>query len=307
MEAKRDYLFAEKYPFASEASIDTTGFETNYTIAKMYGNRPLMDKVEAASQGCRGVQPIWYFYGSDNRHMGESWWNLGYEAHLGAWQQQDYLLSFTSQSDRDFHEIMRQTYGAYLGGWANINSGQISTAPANIGAAAWIYQSEKGPANYDNIPILDGWWSWSGEADLGFWGGIRTGSVNVVVDPIVGLFSYGGDVALANGAYTITPKDGVRTRFALYPLDKLNVQIDRARYTTAVVAQDRSSIVLTLQNVIGGVYSPSITVRRIPAGTYRVVIDGRAGSTTATSDGSVMVVNPTGLSGASSIVRITRA
>ncbi len=85
VEEKADILFAEAYPFASEMSIDTTGFEACYTLAKMYGNGALTDKVTLASLACRGMQPLWYYYGSDNRHMGESWWNLGYETQLGAW------------------------------------------------------------------------------------------------------------------------------------------------------------------------------------------------------------------------------
>src|SRR5690606_29736304 len=98
LNGKRNHFLNQAYPFASEASIDTTAFESVYTLAKMGGNRAMQDKVEAASQAARGVQPLWYFYGSDNRHMGESWWNLGYETQLGAWQQQDYLYSYASPS-----------------------------------------------------------------------------------------------------------------------------------------------------------------------------------------------------------------
>ena len=282
---KADIIFAEKYPFASEMSIDTTGFETCYTLAKMYDNLELADKVTLASLACRGIQPLWYYYGSDNRHMGESWWNLGYETQLGAWQQQDYLLTYADPASEDFDNIMRSTYGAYLAGWANINSGQISDNEANYGAASWQYQSEKGTNGYDYIPSLDGWWAWSGEASLGFWGGLKTASVNIVEDDIVGLYGYGCNLNYADGVYSITPKDGVRTRMTLYNKDKFSMELDKARYTYAEISEDLSTIRLTLENVTDQAYAPNITLDWLPAGEYEVV----AGDTVIqsfTSDGS---------------------
>lgn len=266
LQGKRDKIFAQEYPFASEMSIDTTGFEACYTLAKMYGNTALAAKVTRASLAARGNQPLWYFYGSDNRHMGESWWNLGYECQLGAWQQQDYLYSYATTSGGEFDEMMRSTYGAYLAYWANINAGQISADAANIGAASWQFQSEKGTCNYNWIPLLDGWWAWSGEADLGFWGALRAATVNVVEDRIVGLYAYGGEVTEQNGAYVITPKDGVRQRLALYNKGKFGLQIDKARFTRAQVSADLRDIRVTLQSVVTGSYSPDITLRNLPHG-----------------------------------------
>ncbi|MGG1516575.1 DUF5695 domain-containing protein [Paenibacillus oryzisoli] len=275
IQKKRDYMFAEAYPFASEMSIDTTGFETSYTLAKMYGNTSLAAKVQNASLAARGLQPLWYFMGSDNRHMGESWWNLGYETQLGAWQQQDYLTTYGSVGSTDFDEQMRSTNSAYNAGWANINSGQISSAAANYGAASWQFQSEKGSAaNYSYIPLVNGWWAWSGEADLGFWGGLKTASVNVVNDRVVGLYAYDGQVSLANNVYTITPKDGVRQRFTMYNLNKLHMELDKARYTKATVSSDQRDVSLTLQAVSGSTLSPDITLTYLTNGNYAVTVNG---------------------------------
>lgn len=282
---KADIIFAEKYPFASEMSIDTTGFETCYTLAKMYDNLELADKVTLASLACRGIQPLWYYYGSDNRHMGESWWNLGYETQLGAWQQQDYLLTYGDTADAEFDDIMRGTYGAYLAGWANINSGQISDNAVNYGAASWQYQSEKGKNGYNYIPSLDGWWAWSGEASLGFWGGLKTASVNIVEDDIVGLYGYGCDLDYTDGTYSITPKDGVRTRLTLYNQDKFSMELDKARYTNAEISDDLGTIRLTLENVTEQAYSPDITLNRFPAGEYEVVAGNKV-IQNFTSDGN---------------------
>lgn len=303
---KRDALFSQTYPFASEQSIDTTGFEASYTLAKLYGNTSLAQKVQRASLACRGLQPAWYWYGSDNRNMGESWWNLGYETQLGSWQQQDYLLTYASPSTTDFADMMRSSYGAYLAGWANINSGQISSASANIGAAAWLYQSEKGATEYGYVPNFGGWWSWSGEADLGFWGGLRAASVNVVQDPVVGLYAYGGDVSSADGAYTVTPRDGVRSRFTFYNLGSLTVRLAKARYTRAVVSADRRSVVLDLENVVAGSYTATVTALNLPAGTYDVSASGTSATRVVTSTGGQVSFDLPTLSGASKVSIVRR-
>jgi hypothetical protein len=306
LQAKAEEMLSRAYPFASEMSIDTTAFEAVYTLAKRYGDEAMAHKVTLASLASRGLQPLWYYYGSDNRHMGESWWNLGYETQLGAWQQQDYLLNYDpADAGIDFDEAMRSTYGAYLGGWSNINAGQISSSPANLGAASWQYQSQKGAGEgqWSFMPMLDGWWAWSGESALGFWGGLKTASVNVVDDSIVGLYAYGGDVVTDGGAYTITPKDGVRQRITLYNADRFAIDLEKSRYTQAEISHDLSEVSLTLENVTGDAYSPTITLRNQPEGVYDVSLDGNVVEQ-VTSDGTHTSFTLDGLTGASSVVRI---
>lgn len=274
LEAKVRYYSQNDYPFASEQTIDTTGFESVYAFAKYAcKDRSLVRKAQEASLACRGLQPIWYFYGSDNRMMGESYWNLGYETQLGAWQQQDFLVNEQSQEDNDFSDSMRSTYGAYLAGWANINSGQIDDRPANIGAASWLWQSEGGKPSWSFIPTLGSWWAWSGEAELGFWGALRTATVNVVQDPVVGLYAYGGDVESKANSYIISPRDGVRRRFTLFCLNNLTVHIDGARYTKAIVASDGSSIELSIEGLSECPSVAQVTVSNAPQGIYKMAAE----------------------------------
>ncbi|KAA9083739.1 DUF5695 domain-containing protein [Microbacterium radiodurans] len=271
---KYEHFASLKYPFASEMSIDTTAFEANYTLSNMFGDEDLARKVTLASLAARGNQPLWYYYGGDNRHMGESWWNLGYETQLGAWQQQEYLLNHDlGAAGIDASELARSTYGAYYAGWANINSGQISADPANIGAASWQFQSQKGSTEYGWIPNIDGWWSWSGESALGFWGALNTASVNVVDDSAVGLYAYGGDVEAQASGWRITPKDGVRQRLVITPAGKLGVSLENAKYSSATVAADLSSIELALDKPEIAGATPEVIVTNLPAGRY-VVRDG---------------------------------
>lgn len=274
VENKIRYYKSVKYPFASEMTIDTTGFESVYALSKLSRETELIEKSQKASVASRGLQPLWYFYGSDNRMMGESYWNLGYEAQLGALQQQDYLITYSNPDRPDFAEMMRSTYGAYLAGWANINSGQIDSHPANIGAASWLWQSEGGQPTWPWIPLIDSWWAWSGEADLGFWGALRTASVNVVQDPVVGLYAYGGEVQFKRDRFLIKPSDGVQRRLTLFNVNNLTVRVAKARFTQAIVAEDGSTVELDLQNVIGGTHQPTITLINAPAGQYELLISG---------------------------------
>ncbi|RAO73455.1 uncharacterized protein BHQ10_009467 [Talaromyces amestolkiae] len=276
-----------KYPFASEMTIDTTGFESVYALGKVGFDVQLIEKCQKASLACRGLQPLWYFYGSDNRMMGESYWNLGYETQLGSWQQQDYLVNYSSSNRGDFAEAMRSTYGAFLAGWANINSGQIDAHPSNIGAASWLWQSEGGEPSWSFIPLVGNWWAWSGEADLGFWGGLRTASVNVVQDPIVGLYAYGGKVELINDKYLIEPMDGVQCRLTMFNLNNMTIHVPRTRFTHVTMDRDGSNFDLDLQNIGTSTCSPSVTLINFPAASYEVSItDITKGKLITTSTGS---------------------
>ena len=121
------------------------------------------------------------------------------------------------------------------------------------------------------MPMLDGWWGWSGEADLGFWGALRTASVNVVNDDVVGLYGSGGDVSLSSGSYQVVPKDGVRQRLAFYNEGGFQIGLEQAKYTQATVADDLKRISLTVERVADGAHSPTVTLRSCPPErtTYR--------------------------------------
>jgi hypothetical protein len=282
--AKYQTFASKAYPFASEMSIDTTAFEANYTLAKMFDDQALAGKVTSASLAARGMQPLWYYFGSDNRHMGESWWNLSYETQLGAWQQHDYLLNYDAAAQGlNLSDTLRSTYGAYLAGWANINSGQISSDPANYGAASWQFQSEKGATEYGYIPNFNGWWTWSGESALGFWGGLKAASVDVVDDSVVGTYAYGGDLTVLGNSYRIVPKDGVRQRLNLFNTGKFGLELDGAKYRQATISRSLNDLTLSLEAT-----SPQrsvINLRNLPAAEYAVSIDGTAPSASFISDG----------------------
>lgn len=287
--AKYQLLSALDYPFASEITIDTTGFETSFTLSKMYGNPQLENKVQLASLIARGTSPVWYWYGSDDRSMGESWWNLGYETQIGAWVQQEYLLGYGTSPAPDRVDMIRSTYGAQMAGWSNINAGHISSDPATFGAASWIYQSQLGTNTYGYIGLANGWWTWSGEASLGFWGGLRSAAVGVVNDPILGLYAYNGAVTATSKSFTVVPNDGVQQRIILWNVANVDIRITNAQYTTATISNDLTSFQLTLQNPLINAINTQISVARLPSGSYTVNVGGKNVGTMK-SDGSTATI-----------------
>lgn len=135
------------------------------------------------------------------------------------------------------------------------------------------------------IKVQNRWWMWSGEADLGFWGALRTASVNVVNDKILGEYAYGADLKTDSGTYVITPKDGVRRKAVFYNLGKLGFELSGAKYTKATVAADGKSVTLELENTQGdGAYTPTVDLTNLPESEWKVSVAGSGSDSDATAD-----------------------
>lgn len=135
------------------------------------------------------------------------------------------------------------------------------------------------------IKVQNRWWMWSGEADLGFWGALRTASVNVVNDKILGEYAYGADLKTDSGTYVITPKDGVRRKAVFYNLGKLGFELSGAKYTKATVAADGKSVTLELENTQGdGAYTPTVDLTNLSESEWKVSVAGSGSDSDATAD-----------------------
>ncbi|MFE2462997.1 hypothetical protein [Streptomyces sp. NPDC059402] len=82
------------------------------------------------------------------------------------------------------------------------------------------------------------------------------------------------------------------------------LQVDNATYTRAQVSADLRDIRITLQSVVTGSYSPEITLRNLPAGTYRVSVDGGAARTVVSDGREVVVKGVRTLAGSGRVLRI---
>lgn len=275
MATKYDNFKNTKYPYGSEYSYDNTGEEAVYTLAKMNGNVSMMNKINAKTRATRGQMPVWYYYADPVTITGENWWNFQYSVSLVGAAMDDWVRNHSANPEVD----QRMSYAAKIANVGAINSGQISSDPANIGASSWTYQAEKG--NYgaeglDGGPLFNGWRGMTGESDLGLFGAIRILSADVSRDPLFGLTGYGAEVTETPDFYEITPQDGVFQRLNLIT-EKLGIELERDQYTFAKVAKAKNGVKLEMKNVTPGkAHTTRIAFRGLKKATYNVLVNGES-------------------------------
>nr|WP_246183198.1 DUF5695 domain-containing protein [Paenibacillus methanolicus] len=277
-----------KYPYGSEYNYDNTGEESVYMLAGMNNNATIKGKINQKTRATRGQMPIWYYYGVPVTITGENWWNFQYSVSLIGYALDDWTRKHSTTPELD----QRLSYAAKIANISAINSGQISSDPANIGAVAWTYQAEKGNFGALGVgggPLHNGWRGMSGEADLGLFGAIKILSSDVAVDPIFGLYCYGCSVVQNGATYDITPKDGVSQRINLIT-QKLSMELNRDKFTSASLAQAKNNVRFTLQNVTPGTaHTTKVTFTGLAAGTYDVLLNNvKVGQLNALGNSAVL-------------------
>lgn len=277
------------YPYGSEYNYDNTGEEAVYMLAKMNSNTTIQGKINAKTRAARGQAPVWYYYANPVTITGEPWWNFQYTASLAGYAMDDWIRNSSTTPEVE----QRLSYAAKIANISAINSGQISSDPADIGAVSWTYQSSKGnngALGLDGGPLFNGWRGMSGEADLGLFGAIKILSADVAVDPIFGLTCYGCDVASSGGNYTVTPKDGVNQRLNLIT-EKFGMVLERDKYTSATVAAAKNFVNFTLKNVTSGTaHTTKLSFTGLAAGSYNISVNNVVvGSVNAVGGGTTVV------------------
>ncbi|MFC5468014.1 DUF5695 domain-containing protein [Cohnella suwonensis] len=277
------------YPYGSEYNYDNTGEEAVYTLAKMNNNTTIKSKINTKTRATRGQMPVWYFYTDPVTITGEPWWNFQYTVSLAGYAMDDWTRNHSTTPEVE----QRLSYAAKIANVSAINSGQISSDAADIGAVSWTYQSSKGnngALGLDGGPLFNGWRGMSGEADLGLFGAIKILSADVAVDPIFGLYCYGCDVTSSGGNYAVTPKDGVFQKLNLIT-EKFGMELERDKYTGATIAIAKNAVNFTLANATPGTaHTTKATFRGLAAGTYNILVNNAAvGSVNATAGGTTTV------------------
>ncbi|WP_019909535.1 DUF5695 domain-containing protein [Paenibacillus sp. HW567] len=281
MNTKYNNFANTTYPYGSEYNYDNTGEEAVYMLAKMKNNTTIKNKINTKTRAVRGKMPVWYFYTDPVTINGEPWWQFQYTASLAGTAMDDWVRNNSSTPEVE----QRLSYAAKLANLNAINSGQISSDPADIGAVSWTYQAMKGnngALGLDGGPLFNGWRGMSGEADLGLFGAIKLLSSDVAVDPIFGLYGYGCEVTDSGSNYIVIPKDGVFQRLNLIT-EKWGMTLERDRYSLATVAKAKNAVSFTLSNITPGTaHTTKVAFNGLAAGTYNVTINNAAsGSFTA--------------------------
>lgn len=319
------FVYDDPYPFRSEYSFDTTGFESTHAIARYamaheltpverswYDTRldkwwshtelprerigEFMERQIKANLAVRGViEPAYYFLGSDYRRE-SSRYTLSYMAQMGGWALVDYALHVAAEPGA----FLRVGYASYLSAWAMVNSGTAASnygywypGPQNDGAAAWGFSAEKFGSTWIRKDVGRGAWPYDGEIDLGFGGALRTSATIVADDAIFGRVAYGGTLVDAGvgGVVRVVPRDGLRQRLHLLTRDgkRRHVWLDWDGFAPGEVVEigaDGSRLAFVLENRSGLSHQARLRLAGLAPGTYELRQDGRAvASATAGEDG----------------------
>jgi hypothetical protein len=298
----RTFINEKPNLWGSEYAFDSTGFESTEALAK-YSLQRLRDhsatefraqvKLEDAEAfleeqmrlnlSCRGQEPAYYYLGSDFRGSAGAGYTLSYMAQMGGWAVEDYALNFAKNPI----PYLRLGYASYLSSWALLNSGTPESnygywypGQANDGGASGGFEpAALGRAWLGNKQVHGAWW-YDGEIDLGFGGALRSAATVVSDDPLFGLIAYGGSLKRLGGSVEVVPRDGLRTRFYIVRgAVRVELTLDRDGF-----AKDRpvtfddalKQIDFQLENRGGGAHEAVLHLRGVPAGRYRVLVNGIA-------------------------------
>jgi hypothetical protein len=302
-ETKAEF-FINKHPdlFASEYPFDSTGFESTHALAKYAVERlqePGSDEFQKAVKpadaqqfleeqmtlnlACRGMEPAYYWLGSDYRASGNGSYTLSYMAQMGGWAVEDYALNFA----KDPVLYLRLGYASYLSSWALLNSGTPESnygywfpGKENDGGAGGGFEPRPwGRAWLGNKEMGRGSWWYSGEIDLGFSGALRTAATVVSDDPVFGMYAYGGELKHGNGTTQVIPKDGLRDRFAVVKdATRFEMELDRDGFAEGQEVKFSDSlnrIAFKIENRSGDRHETILSLRGLPQGSYKVLLNGK--------------------------------
>lgn len=305
------FVYNDKYPYRSEYALDRTAFESSYAFAK-YGTltpmepdtlswydkklekwwshpvarqedaRTFMDRQHFAGLSVRGwLTPKYFLLGGDFTHSSDTHC-LSYMAKMGGWSILDYGMHFAN----DPYDWLQLGYASYLSSWALMNTGTPESdygfwAPGkqNDGAMGWAFTESK-QANAWIRKMMDrGAWFYDGEADLGLGATFRMAATVLTDDPLFGWIALGGVLNGATGEdFVISPRDGVRNRFALVTADRrLTVEVSRDGFAYddgITVSRDLSRISLLLENRTADTHTTTMYFFTQPGQQLRVWLDG---------------------------------
>lgn len=302
-ERKVKYFVAGKPNlFQSEYAFDSTGFESTHAIAKyamrqaaetaqtgsgvsMDNARRFMATQMAANLFCRGgIEPAYYYLGSDYRGGAGNAYTLTYMSQMGGWAVLDYALNFAP----DPAPYLRLGYASFLSAWALMNTGTADSSygywypgRGNDGAAGGGFEPAPYGTTWLEQPHHRGAWYYACETDLGYCAALRTAATVLADDPIFGRCCFGGDERTTAGGIEVVPKDGLRQRFhAVLAAGKLQLGLDADRFAAGqpiVLAADCSGVSFVLESDNPAPHPVRLRLAGMKAGSYSAGLDQQPG------------------------------
>lgn len=302
-ETKAEF-FINKHPdlYQSEYPFDSTGFESTHALAKYAVQRlqdpgarefrkavtpsdanDFLEEQMRLNVADRGMEPAYFWLGSDYRASGNTAYTLSYMAQMGGWAVEDYALNFA----RDPLPYLRLGYASYLSSWALLNSGTAESnygywfpGKENDGGAGGGFEPRPwGRAWLGNKEMGRGSWWYSGEIDLGFSGALRTAATVVSDDPIFGLYAYGGELTRHGASIEVVPRDGLRDRFdVVLGNARFQMGLDRDGFEEGnpiTFNESLSRFSFTIENRSNDQHETILTLKGLPPGRYSVSSAGK--------------------------------
>jgi hypothetical protein len=289
-------LFQSEYPF------DSTGFESTHALAtyavqreqdvtatefrKTVNSSDANDFLEEQMRlnvAARGMEPAYFWLGSDYRASGNTAYTLSYMSQMGGWAVEDYALNFA----RDPIPYLRLGYASYLSSWALLNSGTPESnygywfpgKESDGGAGGGFEPRPWGRAWLGNKEMGHGSWWYSGEIDLGFSAALRTAATVISDDPIFGLYAYGGELTRHGASIEVIPRDGLRDRFDVVRGNtRFQMRLDRDGFGQGkpiVFNESLDRVTFRLENRSNDQHETTLTLKGLPPGSYSVSSAGK--------------------------------
>jgi hypothetical protein len=291
--------FVMKTPnlYGSEFAFDSTGFESTGAFARYAltrNNAAFRDRVPAdaalkfmdfqllLNMADRGwLEHTYYQLGSDYR--GNLSYLLSYMSQMGGWSILDYGLHFA----QDPTDYLRLGYASSLSSWALVNSGTAASGfgywfpgENNDGATGGGFMPEPIGRAWIGKQMPRGAWYYSAEEDVGYCAALRTHATIVTRDPVFGQFAYGGVLTATAGSVSVIPRDGLRVRFhVIRDAQRLHMELDHDGFASeqpVTVSDTLDRLQFVVENRGGGAHETGLSISGLPAGSYKVSVDGRA-------------------------------
>ena len=263
--------------------------------------KTFLDGQFALNVASRGwLETAYYEMGSDLRGNGNISYTLSYMSQMGGWG----ILDYAYYQSPDPAKYLRLGYPSYLSSFALINSG---TAESNYGywypgkdndggASGGFEPRPWGRAWLGNKEMGRGPWWYSGEIELGFSGALRDAATVVVDDPIFGRYAYGGTLAQHGGITEVVPHDGLRERLHIFTTHQhAHLILDRDAFAadTPISYDDAlAHLHFTVENHATAAHSTAVKLTGLPAGSYRLAVDGKRQAAQTPVEGALTLQLP---------------
>jgi hypothetical protein len=203
MKKRADRWASLGYPFESEMAWDSTGQPEVYAWMRYFGHEKQAAATREVILGYDPAIPSWGYNGNARRY-----WDFLYAGkyprierqihHYGSALNAVPLFDAFRANPSDLH-LLQVAYGGWVGSITNIDRDGF------------------GSAAFHSSPGMMRWDPYSGDYGMGLFGHAYAAATYLIDHPQFGWLGFGGEVAQDDGAVTIVPRDGARSRLFIAP------------------------------------------------------------------------------------------